>query len=52
MLLNTGNEEVREIGEPMLRLMLDALTSLCHPDGRTALPNDSAFGTYNEFKEF
>lgn len=44
----TGNTSLQALtAEPMGR-MLGALKSVCHPDGRIALLNDSAFGIYNE----
>ena len=48
MLMATGNEQlIQLVAEPLGR-MLKALDVVCHPDGRIALLNDSAFGIYNE----
>lgn len=48
MLMATGNEQlIQLVAEPLGR-MLKALDAVCHPDGRIALLNDSAFGIYNE----
>jgi uncharacterized heparinase superfamily protein len=51
LLAQTGDEEVRSrVLEPLAR-MLRALRLLCHPDGRIALFNDSAWGIYNDPEE-
>lgn len=48
LLANTGDVAVREaVVEPLGR-MLQALVSVCHPDGGIALFNDSAFGIEHE----
>jgi uncharacterized heparinase superfamily protein len=48
MLMATGNRRLRELIDEPLGRMLKALDVVCHPDGRIALLNDSAFGIYNE----
>jgi len=48
MLAATRNERLAEIVAEPLGRMLKALNAMCHPDGRIALLNDSAFGIYNE----
>jgi uncharacterized heparinase superfamily protein len=48
ILYATGHPLLKVLAtEPMDR-MLRALKCVCHPDGRIALLNDSAFGIYNE----
>lgn len=48
MLAATGNEHLTQLITKSLSQMLKALDVVCHPDGRIALLNDSAFGIYNE----
>jgi uncharacterized heparinase superfamily protein len=48
MLLATRADLFRDLVVPPLSRLRDALSLLCHPDGRIALLNDSAFGIYNE----
>ena len=47
-LINTGNAELKSMIEEPLERMISALSLMCHPDGRIALLNDSAFGICNE----
>ena len=48
LLMATDDRRVKAlVAEPLTR-MARALTCLCHPDGKIALLNDSAFGIYNE----
>ena len=46
LLANTGDAAVRDAVVDPLAKMLEALVSVCHPDGEIALFNDSAIGTY------
>ena len=46
LLANTGDATVRGVVVEPLGRMLQALVSVCHPDGEIALFNDSAIGTY------
>ncbi len=48
MLRAMRNERLSQLLAEPLRRMLKALDAICHPDGRIALLNDSAFGIYNE----
>ena len=48
LLRATGNEALRDLVQPYLAKAIEALQALCHPDGRIALFNDSAFGIANE----
>lgn len=48
MLAATGNGQLTGLVVEPLSRMGKALDCLCHPDGRIALLNDSAFGIYNE----
>jgi uncharacterized heparinase superfamily protein len=48
MLSGTSNDRLKATVAKPLSRMLSALSALCHPDGRIALLNDSAFGIYNE----
>jgi uncharacterized heparinase superfamily protein len=47
LLVNGGDEAVRDLVAEPLRRAAGAMTKLTHPDGRIALLNDSAFGIYN-----
>ena len=44
LLLNAGIPEIAELVAELVRRACAALLSVCHPDGRIALLNDSAFG--------
>lgn len=46
-----GNKQLVDLVKEPLNRMLQALKCLCHPDGRIALLNDSAFGIYNQPKQ-
>jgi uncharacterized heparinase superfamily protein len=48
VLLDTGDEELRDLVEEPLLRMARALALLCHPDGGIALLNDSALGAQPE----
>jgi uncharacterized heparinase superfamily protein len=48
MLAATCNERLTQLVVEPLGRMRAALDAMCHPDGRTALLNDGAFGIYNE----
>ncbi|HCE42093.1 MAG TPA: hypothetical protein DET40_00915 [Lentisphaeria bacterium] len=44
----TGHPTLQKLTEDPMERMACALKHICHPDGRIALLNDSAFGIYNE----
>jgi len=48
ILLATDNQRLRDLVRGPLKRMCKALQKVCHPDGKIALLNDSAFGIYNE----
>jgi len=51
MLTATGNKELIQMVKEPLNRMLKAINCICHPDGKIALLNDSAFGIYNKPNE-
>jgi uncharacterized heparinase superfamily protein len=48
LLQNIGDDELTRLVDDPLKRAMAALGKMCHPDGRIALLNDSAFGIYNE----
>ena len=44
----TGNPSLQKLAADPMDRMLRSLKCVCHPDGRIALLNDSAFDIYNE----
>lgn len=51
VLRNLGRKDVREVVEGPLKRAIWAMKLTCHPDGRLALLNDSAWDVYNHPEE-
>src|SRR5262249_55816917 len=48
MLRNIGRTDIDQIVDQPLARAVAAMRRMCHPDGKIALLNDSAFGIYND----
>ena len=47
----TGDKTLKGIVDEPIRRMMQALSSMCHPDGQISLFKDSAIGIYNDPKQ-